>query len=281
MATPFTRPGRARTLGVAVAAAVVALALLPRIVASAIPSTTSTAGRPTIVLEHGDWADASSWHNVIDRLHARGFTVLAPPNQLRGPAEDSSYLTGYLRTVRGPVVLVGHSYGGFVITNSALDNSAVKALVYVDAFMPDTGETLLQLNPDSCLVSDPTKSFDAVPFPGGVDLYLQIASNPPYPGFAECFANGVAPDETAVLAAVQRPASLSQLAQPSGPPAWRTIPSWSLIGTADHVITPAQQEFMSKRAKAHIVKVNAGHLSLVTDPDAVTELIVAAVDATS
>jgi pimeloyl-ACP methyl ester carboxylesterase len=114
-----------------------------------------------------------------------------------------------------------------------------------------------------------------------VDLYLRIEPNPPYPGFNQCFANGVDPHEAAVLVAVQRPAALSQLGDPSGPPAWKTIPAWALIGTADHVITPAQQQAMASHAGAHIVTVNAGHLSLITRPDAVTKLIITAADATS
>lgn len=121
-----------------------------------------------------------------------------------------------------------------------------------------------------------------MPGPGGVvDLYLRRGANPPYPGFSACFANGVDPTRTAVLAATQRPAALAQFGEPSGPPAWEAIPSWSLIGTADHVITPAQQQAMSSHAGAQITTVRAGHLSLVTRPDAVTRVIETAVGATT
>jgi pimeloyl-ACP methyl ester carboxylesterase len=198
---------------------------------------------------------------------------------LRGPTEDSAYLDTYLKTISGPIVLVGHSYGGFVITNAATGNTNVKALVYIDAFVPDLNQKLTDLTVGSCL--DPNTAFNVVPFSGGVDLYLRTAANPPYTGFSQCFANGVEGDEAAVLAAVQRPAALNQLFEPSGPPAWKTIPSWSLIGTADHAIPPAQQQAMSGHAGAHISTVNAGHLSLVTRPDAVTKIIVAAVNATT
>jgi pimeloyl-ACP methyl ester carboxylesterase len=112
-----------------------------------------------------------------------------------------------------------------------------------------------------------------------VDLYLRVEANPPYPGFAECFANGVTRTQAAVLAAVQRPAAVAQLGEPSGPPAWETIPAWALIGTADRVITPAQQEAMATNARAQISTVDAGHLSLVSRPNAVTEIIQTAVDA--
>lgn len=236
--------------------------------------------RPTIVLVHGDWADGSSWSGVIERLQGRGFTVLAPPNPLRGPAADAAYLASYLETVSGPIVLVAHSYGGFVITNAATGNANVKALVYVDSFMPDENETLgaLAAGAGSCVGES---ALDAVPSDGGVDLYLRWDANATYPGFGQCFANGVEPEKAAALAAAQRPAAAAQFDEPSGPPAWKTIPSWSLIGTQDHVIPPALQEEMSERARAHVSRVTAGHLSLVTNPSDVTEVILAAVDATT
>jgi pimeloyl-ACP methyl ester carboxylesterase len=159
--------------------------------------------------------------------------------------------------------------------------SNVKALVYIDAFIPDEGDNALELIPGSCVGADPNKVFNQVPIAGGADLYLQTAPNPPYAGFAECFANGVDPRRTAVLAATQRPAFSNQFNETSGPPAWKTIPSWSLIGTEDHVIPPDQQEIMSKRAHATIETVKAGHLSLITRPEAVTKMIESAVAATS
>ena len=235
--------------------------------------------RPTIVLEHGDWADASSWTSVITRLQRKGFTVVAPPNLLRGPATDAPYLASYLRSISGPIVLVAHSYGGFVATNAATGNADVKALVYIDAFVPDEGETAGELvaRGASCVGS----AFNVVPYDGGVDLYLPWEAEGSYPGFLKCFANGVDPEEAAVLAATQRPAAPAQFSEPSGPPAWKTIPSWSLIGTQDHVIPLALQEEMDSRAGAHITRIDAGHLSLITDPGDVTKVILAAVDATS
>ncbi len=235
--------------------------------------------RPTIVLVHGDWADGSSWTRVVKRLQHRGFNVVAPPNLLRGPAADAAYLASYLRTISGPIVLVAHSYGGFVITNAATGNSDIKALVYIDSFLPDEGEIggALVAGSRSCLDES---AFNAVPFDGGVDLYLRWEANPPYPGFIDCFANGVGRKTAAVLAAVQRPAALAQFSEPSGPPAWKTIPSWSLIGKLDHVIPRALQEEMSSRAGAHITRVRAGHLTPITRPATVTKVILSAVDAT-
>jgi pimeloyl-ACP methyl ester carboxylesterase len=236
--------------------------------------------RPTIVLVHGDWADASSWNGVIQRLQDRGLTVVAPPNTLRGPRQDAPYLASYLHTIPGPIVLVAHSYGGFVITNAATGIVNVKALVYIDAFAPDENETGLDLvrSTSSCVADD--SGFNVVPIDGGVDLYLRWEANPPYAGFMECFANGVDEQTARVLAATQRPASVAQFSDLNGEPAWETIPSWALLGTQDHVIPPALQEKMYTRAGAHVSSVKAGHLSLITRPDAVVRVILSAVEAT-
>jgi pimeloyl-ACP methyl ester carboxylesterase len=236
--------------------------------------------RPTIVLLHGDWADASSWNGVIERLQDRGFTVVAPPNTLRGPSQDAPYLASYLQTIQGPIVLVAHSYGGFVATNAAAGNANVKALVYIDAFAPDEGETgndLLE-GANSCVTES---AFNFVPFAGGLDLYLRQEANGPYAGYMACFANGVDKQTAALLFAGQRPAAAAQFDDPSGPPAWKTIPSWSLIGTLDNVIPPALQEKMSTRAGADVTRVRAGHLSLITHPDAVVRVILSAANATT
>ena len=241
--------------------------------------------RPIIVLEHGAWADASSWSKVIGLLQQDGFTVYAPPNPLRGVANDSQYLTDFLTqnaALAGrPVVLVGHSYGGFVITNAATGNSNVKALVYVDAFIPAAGDTLGSLTgTGSCLGSN---AFNAVPSPGGtggppgdVDIYIKQSVVP------GCFASGLPPSQAAVIATTQRPLAASTFGQQlTGPPAWKTIRSWAVIGTADKVLPPAQQTSMAKRAGAHITDVNAGHLSMIADPEAVARVIEQAAQAAS
>jgi pimeloyl-ACP methyl ester carboxylesterase len=237
--------------------------------------------KPTIVLVHGAWADSGSWNGVIWRLQAAGYTVYAPPNPLRGVSYDSQYLADFLAPISGPIVLVGHSYGGFVITNAATGNPNVKALVYDDAFIPAQNDTLLGLAsavPGSCL--NPASSFIRVPYPdppvtGDVDLYVKASV---FPG---CFANGLPPAEGAVLAATQRPLAQSVLGEPSGPPAWTTIPSWAIIGTADHVIPPAGQLFMAHRAGATITQIDAPHLSMISDPGVVASVIIQAARATS
>ena len=237
---------------------------------------------PTIVLLHGAWADSGAWNAVARRLQSFGYTVDAVPNELRGLPIDSEYLADFLQSVSGPIVLVGHSYGGAVISNAATGNPNVKALVYVDAFIPKEGETIGELanqKPGSCLSGggDPTKVFNFVTYPGApegdFDLYAKQAPDDPYPGFAACFANDMNPHRGAALGATARPLTLSTFGEASGPVAWNTIPSWAFVGTLDKVIVPAEQLFMAKRAHAHIMQFPASHLSMVSAPLQVAKLI--------
>ena len=226
----------------------------------------------TIVLVHGAWADGSSWNGVTPMLTHDGYTVRVPPNLLRGLSNDAANVADFLSTIAGPIVLVGHSYGGAVITNAATGNDNVKALVYVDAFAPDAGEMVFPLaGAESAAAAEPTTIFDFVPYPGSpdgdVDLYLKEDL------FLTAFANGVDTDTAETLYASQRPLSLSAGNSPSGPPAWKTIRSWYVLGTADQIITPTQQELMAKRAKSAITRVDAGHLSMISQPEAVTGVI--------
>jgi pimeloyl-ACP methyl ester carboxylesterase len=251
-------------------------------IASASPSRAAAGPKPTIVLEHGAWADSGSWNGVVQRLQHDGYKVYAPPDPLRGLAYDTATLKDYLGTIPGRIVLVGHSYGGMVITNAATGNKNVKALVYDDAFIPAKGDTAGSLSgarPGSCLaVANPATVFNLVPFPGApkgvVDAYVKPSV---FPG---CFANGLPASEGAVLAATQRPLATSVLTDKSGVPAWKTIPSWAVVGTADHVIPPAEQLFMAKRAGAHITEVHAPHLSMISNPGVVTRTIISAAKAT-
>jgi pimeloyl-ACP methyl ester carboxylesterase len=174
-----------------------------------------------------------------------------------------------------------------VITNAATGNPNVKALVYDDAYIPAQGETVFQINaakPGSCVTLDPSLFLNLVPYPGApegdADAYLQTAPNGAYTGFADCFANGVPRAQAQLLAAGQRPFAVSAGSEPSGMPAWKTIPSWAVVGTADHVIPPAEQIAMATRAHAHITEVNAGHLSLISRPAQVTDVILDAARAT-
>ncbi|SNT60787.1 Pimeloyl-ACP methyl ester carboxylesterase [Asanoa hainanensis] len=228
--------------------------------------------KPTLVLVHGAWADGSSWNAVTSRLLDEGYDVRVPPNPLRSLATDSETIADFLSTIPGPIVLAGHSYGGAVITNAALGNRNVKALVFVDAFAPDQGESVNELaGPDSALAGPPETVFDFVPYPGAppgdADLYLKKNV------FLQSFANLVPARTARVLYTVQRPLTASAAMEGSGPPAWRTIRSWWVLGTQDKVIPPAQQRFMANRANSKITQVRAGHLSLVSRPDVVAGVI--------
>ncbi|MFI1332934.1 alpha/beta fold hydrolase [Streptomyces sp. NPDC020845] len=290
-AIPLPRTKRARALAAscALAAAVAVFASTSQVTAA--PSTAATAEKnsgekPTIVLVHGAWADASSWNAVIGRLQRAGYTVYAPPNPLRGVSQDAETLASFVRTIPGPVVLVGHSYGGMVITNAAAKSDNVKALVYDDAYIPAEGETVFQINgakPGSCVTAEPSTFLNLVPYPGGpagdVDAYLKWAANGTYKGFQDCFASGVPTAQARLLAACQRPFAVSAGSEPSGAPAWESIPSWAVVGTTDHVIVPDEQRAMAQRANAHITEVEAGHLSLITRPDTVADVITSAAEA--
>jgi pimeloyl-ACP methyl ester carboxylesterase len=263
---------------VAIAALVIPLSQI----ASAHTTTRATDGggpKPTIVLEHGAWANTASWAAVIQRLQADGYTVYAPPNPLQGLPYDSAFLADFLHSITGPIVLVGHSYGGAVITNAATGDPQVKALVYVDAFAPAQGQTLAQLLasvPGSCAVP---ANLNVVPFPGAPsgagEAYISQSA------FPSCMADGLPAREAHVLAVTQLPIAISALTDSSGVPAWQTIPSWAVVGTADHAIPPALQLAMAENAHAHITEVKAPHLSMISDPGAVTSVILQAVRATT
>jgi len=238
----IARPGRLRLIIAAVIVAMAGLVIPFSQIASASTAKAAAAGdgpKPTIVLVHGAWADTSSWDGVIQRLQADGYTVYAPPNPLQGLAYDPAYLADFLHSISGPIVLVGHSYGGAVITNAATGDPQVKALVYVDAFVPAQGQTLAQLlaaHPGTCAVP---ANLNVVPFPGapsGVgDAYIKQSV------FPSCMANGLPATEANVLAVTQLPLSTIALTQQTGVPAWQTIPSWAVVGTADHAIPLAGQ----------------------------------------
>jgi pimeloyl-ACP methyl ester carboxylesterase len=281
----FTRVTRPATLRLVVAAVVVAIAglVIPLSqIASARTAEAARAGdgpKPSIVLVHGAWADSGGWDGVAQRLQAHGYTVYALPNPLRGLDYDPAYLADFLHTISGPIVLVGHSYGGAVITNAASGDPQVKALVYVDAFAPAQGQTLAQLladYPGSCAVP---ANLNVVPFPGaptGVgDAYIKQSV------FPSCMANDLPSKDADALAVTQRPIATIALAQPSGVPAWQTIPSWAVVGTADHAIPPALQLAMANAAHAHITTINASHLSMISHPSTVADVILQAVRATS
>ncbi|EXG82256.1 alpha/beta fold hydrolase [Cryptosporangium arvum] len=266
------RPSPSRRARRSIVAVAVAALLATAFASPAAAQSPGPKSKPTIVLVHGAWADGASWARVTERLQAQGYPVLAVPNPLRGLSSDAAYLGAFLKDhTSGPVVLVGHSYGGAVITSAAASDPDVEALVYVNAFVPDRGESLLGLLSSEGPVD--TSIFEAVAYPGGsgdVDLYVKASV------FPSAFANDLSPATAKQLAAAQRPITRSALGEQAGAPAWKSLPSWYLLGTADHIISPSLQEKMAERAKSKITKVNASHLSMISQPRAVEAVITAA-----
>jgi pimeloyl-ACP methyl ester carboxylesterase len=269
------------TLGLALVVTLVLVAVFSA-GATARPATIAAGKpKPTIVLVHGAWANTASWSGVIERLQAEGYTVYAPPNPLRSLKGDAQTIADFLKTIKGPIVLVGHSYGGAVITNAANGIPNVKALVYVDAFAPAKGESAFELTAKftgSVLNSaPPPEVFKSVPFPGAKKGDVLLYVNPAF--FMKGFANDLPAKKGSVAEATQAPVTLSALTAPSGPPAWKRIPSWYVVGTIDGAIPPAGQMFMAERAHAHITKVRAGHLSMVSQSGLVAKVITEAAHA--
>jgi pimeloyl-ACP methyl ester carboxylesterase len=237
--------------------------------------------KPTIVLVHGAWADASSWNAVATGLQSQGFTVLAPPNLLRAVAIDAPYISSFIaQRTSGPVVLVGHSYGGFVITNAATGVDSVKALVYVDAFVPEEGENVFQIlggSGSAFDIPDPTAVFDIVGYPGAPEGDAEAFLKPDT--VHNAFAQDLPEADRRLIAAGQRPITLSANTTPSGPSAWKDTPSWAVIGTEDRVIPPDTQRRMAERAGATITEVAGSHVSMVSHPQVTIDAILAAVAA--
>src|SRR6476659_3419040 len=233
---------------------------------------------PTIVLVHGAWADGSSWNPVSTELQAQGFTVLTPPNPLRGVAGDAAYIASFLaQRTTGPVVLVGHSYGGVVITNAGTGGGDVQALVYVNAFIPEVGETVFQIlgGSGSALdVPDPTTVLDLVGYPGAPEGDVEAFLKPDT--VHNSFAQDLPEADRWLIAQSQRPITLSANTTPSGVPAWKTIPSWAVVGTEDRVIPPDTQRSMAERAGATITEVAGSHVSMVSNPQVTIDAILAA-----
>jgi pimeloyl-ACP methyl ester carboxylesterase len=234
--------------------------------------------KPTIVLVHGAWADGSSWNAVSTALQADGFTVLTPPNLLHGVAGDAAYVSSFLaQRTAGPVVLVGHSYGGVVITNAGAGGGDVQALVYVNAFIPDVGEnvfTILGGSGSALDVPDPTAVLDIAGYPGApegdAEAFLKAST------VHDAFAQDLSEADRRLIVASQRPIALGANIAPTESAAWKTIPSWAVIGTEDRVIPPATQRSMAERAGSTITEVDASHVSMVSQPQVTVDAIVAA-----
>ncbi|MFB7114654.1 alpha/beta fold hydrolase [Streptomyces sp. NPDC056291] len=246
---------------------------------AAAPAAADTSGgKPTVVLVHGAFADASSWNGVIARLERRGYTVVAPANPLRSLSNDSTYIASVLDSIKGPIVLVGHSYGGAVISSAAAGNPRVKSLVYVSALMPDKGESGDALS--ARFPSPLATATRSVPYrAGGVsgtDLYIRPDK------LHEVFAADLPQSMTKLMAATQRPVAATAFSEKAKAAAWRSIPSWTLVAKQDKSINPDLERFEARRAGSHTVEIDSSHVAMISHPDAVTDLVLqAAAAATS
>ena len=232
--------------------------------------------RPTVVLVHGAFADASGWNDVVEQLQADGVQVTAPANPLRGISIDSAYIVSLLDQIPGPVIAVGHSYGGAVITNAAANAPNVVGLVYVAAFAPDEGETLGGIEGDS---KDSVLSSALVqlqyPTGEGSETAVEFAIDPKK--FHDAFAADLPEEQTAVMAATQRPVAESAFSTPSGVPAWKRLPSWAVVPTGDKAAGSDVVRSMAERAGATITEVEGSHVIMMSQPQAVTDAILNAV----
>lgn len=243
--------------------------------AGAPPTASAAEGpKPTVVLVHGAFADASSWNGVVTRLQERGYTVVAPGLGMRGLASDSAYLASLLSQIDGPVVLAAHSYGGAVISGAATGADNVEALVFVNAFATEEGEvlsTVEQGSTDSAL--NPALQQSTYPTGDGttaVELLVDPAR------FPAVFGGDLPPEQAALLAATQRPIAASAFGEAAGPPAWRARPSWAVVATGDKAAGTDVTLSMARRAGATITEVDGSHLIMVSQPDVVTDVIVRA-----
>jgi pimeloyl-ACP methyl ester carboxylesterase len=240
--------------------------------------STATSGSPTVVLVHGAFADASSWTGVIERLQAEGVKVTAPPNPLRGISYDSEYMASVFEQTPGPVLAVGHSYGGAVISNAATDAKNVVGLVFVAAFAPDEGETLGAVeagSKDSVLNSALVGR--SYPSPSDGSPTTELSIDPAKT--REAFAGDLSEKQAALIAAIQRPVSELAFSEPNGAPAWKHLPSWAVVATGDKAAGADAVRSMAERAGATITEVEGSHVIMISQPQAVTDVIMDAVKA--
>jgi pimeloyl-ACP methyl ester carboxylesterase len=241
---------------------------------------TAIPGQPTVVLVHGAFADASSWNGVIERLQAKGVEVIAPANPLRGIVSDSAYVASVLEQTQGPVIAVGHSYGGALITNAATHANNVVGLVYVAGYATEEGEVLSEAGAgsrDSVLASAFVPH--RYPSPTGGEPAVEFTIDPAK--FRNAFAADLPAEQTAVMAATQRPAAELAFSEPGGTPAWKDLPSWAVVATGDKAAGADVIRSMAQRAGATITEVEGSHVIMISQPQAVTDVILAAVAAVS
>ena len=238
----------------------------------------SEATSPTVVLVHGAFADASSWNGVIERLQAKGVPVKAPANPLRGISTDSAYIAGVFEETPGPILAVGHSYGGAIISNAATEAENVVGLVFVAAFAPEEGEALGEAEAGSkdSVLNDALVPLHYPPANGG-EPAVEFAIDPAR--FKDAFAADLPVEQAAVMAATQRPVAELAFSERSGPAAWKSLPSWAVIATGDKAAGADVVRSMAERAGATITEVEGSHVIMISQPQLVTDVILEALAA--
>jgi pimeloyl-ACP methyl ester carboxylesterase len=224
----------------------------------------------TVVLVHGAFADSSSWAGVIERLHAKGTKVVAAANPLRGLKSDSAYVGAVIDEVAGPVLLVGHSYGGAVISNAATGRSNVVGLVFVCAFAPDEGEVLLEVSGTS---KDSVLGAALVPHQYTIDDETLVEFTIDPAKARDAFASDLSDVQADVVGTIQRPTNASAFTDPSGAPAWKSLPCWAVVATGDRAAGTDLVRAHAERAGAEITEVDGSHVVMLSKPDVVTEVI--------
>jgi pimeloyl-ACP methyl ester carboxylesterase len=243
-------------------------------------ATPTTDSGLTVALVHGAFADSSSWTAVIELLQGAGVNVTAIPNELRSVSGDAAYVASALNQIPGPVLLVGHSYGGAVITNAGSKASNVVGLVYVSAFAPDEGESLASIetgSKDSVLVTALVPR--QYPTGNGSETATEFLIDPAK--VKEAFAGDLSESQKAVIGATQRTISELSFTEATTSPAWKTLPSWAVIATGDKAAGTDVLRTMAERAGATITEVDASHVVMISQPQAVTDVIMTAIAAVS
>jgi pimeloyl-ACP methyl ester carboxylesterase len=244
----------------------------------AMTSTNSTTEPVTVVLVHGAFADGTGWSGVIERLQAAGVPVRAIVNPLRGIIADTAYVASVFSQIAGPVLAVGHSYGGAIITNAATQAGNVVGLVYVAAFAPDEGEALGDIeagSKDSVLNAAIRPS--NYPNGSGDETAVEFSIDPA--SFHSAFAGDLSEKDAAVAAAAQRPVAAAAFGEKNGPPAWKHLPAWAVVATGDKAAGADVVRSMAKRAKAEVTEVEGSHVIMISQPQAVTDVILRALQA--
>jgi len=226
--------------------------------------------KPTVVIVHGAFADASSWNDVTERLQQQGFNVIAPANPLRGVRHDSAYIASFINQIDGPVLLVSHSYGGVVASNAAAKASNVVGLVYVAAVIPEEGESLTEVQSKESILN-PLLIERQYPTGSNGETTSEFTIDPAH--FRKAFAADVPEGRTKLMAVNQRPIGLDAFTDTSGPVAWKTLPAWAIIATEDVGAGTDIVRSMAQRARARITELKGSHAIMISQPDAVAKVI--------